>query len=145
MEELVLDGEGQILGRMATMIVKQLKQGKTIIVVNAEKVVISGELSRVLAGYRLLMGVRTMFNPSRQGIRRPRNPISLVKRTVRGMLPDNPSGNVMYRKLKVYVGVPEQYVERKKVKFPEAHVDRLKGKYVTVGELTRELGWKSEL
>jgi large subunit ribosomal protein L13 len=144
MEEIVVDGEGQILGRMATFVVRELKQGRRVVIINANKVVISGKKQRVLAGYRLLLGVRTMFNPSRQGIRRPRNPIALVRRTIRGMLPDTPSGASMYRRLKVYINVPEEYSRKEKVKFVGASVDRLKGKYVTVGELTKELGWKGE-
>jgi len=60
------------------------------------------------------------------------------------MLPDTPSGASMYRRLKVYINVPEEYSRKEKVKFVGASVDRLKGKYVTVGELTKELGWKGE-
>lgn len=142
-EIVVVDANNQILGRMSTKIVKLLEQGKKVAVINAEKAVISGPKQRVVAGYKLLFSVRTLFNPYKQGIRRPRNPINIVKRTIRGMLPKNQLGRKMYKNLKVYIGVPQELKDKQTIRFPEADVSRLKGKYITVGELAKELGWSA--
>ncbi|MCY0859060.1 MAG: 50S ribosomal protein L13 [Sulfolobaceae archaeon] len=140
-ELVIVDATDQILGRMSTNIVKLLKQGKKVVVINAEKAVISGPKNRVVNGYKLLFTVRTLFNPYKQGIRRPRNPINIVKRTVRGMLPKNEMGRQMYKSLKVYIGVPPEFKDKPTIRFSDADKTRLKGKYITVGELAKELGW----
>ena len=140
---VIIDAENQILGRMATEIVKLLKSGKEVIVVNAEKAVVSGPKSRVVNGYKLLFSVRTLKNPYTHGIRRPRSPINIVKRTVRGMLPKNNLGREMYKRLKVYIGIPKEFEGKQMLKFEHADAKKLKKtKYITVGELAKELGWK---
>ncbi|MCG2888369.1 MAG: 50S ribosomal protein L13 [Sulfolobales archaeon] len=153
-EVIVVNAEGQILGRMSSQIVKLMKQvikeGKEVEVhiVNSEKAVVSGPWNRVINGYKLLFTVRTLWNPEKQGIRRPRNPARIVKRTIRGMLPKNATGRIMYKSIKAYVGYPEEIkamVEKgqaRLVKFKEADVSRLRGKYVTVLEIAKAMGWK---
>ena len=141
---VVVNAENQILGRMATHIVKLLKQGKKVIVVNSEKAVISGPRSRVVQGYQLIFRVRKFQNPEKNTIKRPRNPINIVKRTVRGMLPKNKSRQTMLKNLIVYIGVPEEYKGKQMVRFEDADVKRLKGKYITVGELSKLLGGISQ-
>ncbi|QGR20216.1 50S ribosomal protein L13 [Stygiolobus azoricus] len=138
--EVIVNAENQILGRMATHIVKLLKEGKKVIVVNAEKAVISGPKSRVIQGYSLLFTVRTMQNPAKNGIRRPRNPVNIVKRTVRGMLPKNRMGKQYYKNLIVYIGVPKEFEGKQTIRFEDADVSRLKGKYITVAELSKAIG-----
>ena len=139
-EVVVVNAENQILGRMATHIVKLLKEGKKVVVVNAEKAVISGPRNRVIQGYMLLFRVRTLQNPYKNGIRRPRNPINIVKRTVRGMLPKNRLGMQYYKNLKVYIGIPKEFEGKEMIRFEDADVSRLRGKYITVAELSKAMG-----
>ncbi len=138
---VIVNAEGQILGRMASMIVRLLKDGKKVAIVNAEKAIISGEKTRVIESYKLLFGVRTLFNPYKNGIRRPRSPINIVKRTIRGMLPKSSKGRRMLKNVKAYIGVPKEFEGKQFIKFPEADMSRLKGKYVTVEVVAKELGW----
>lgn len=144
-DTVVVNGEGQILGRLATEVVRLLKEGKRVDIINAEKIVISGPRERVVSGYMLLFSVGTLFNPYRQGIRRPRSPINLVKRTIRGMLPKTPKGERMLRRVRVYVSVPASLQGKESIRFADADVKRLKGKYITVGELARVMGWKADV
>lgn len=158
----VVDATNQILGRMATNIVKTMKSsikaGKwpVIFVINSEKAVISGPRERVVKGYHLLFTVKTKWNPERQGIRRPRNPARIVKRTIRGMLPKNYLGRLMYKSILAYVGNPtglQKFINEeaksfskegiKTVSFKDADVSRLKGDYVTVLELAKLMGWNN--
>ena len=105
-ETVIVDGEGQILGRLASKVVGLLKEGKRVVIVNGEKIVISGPRNRVVNGYMLLFSVGTLFNPYKLGVRRPRTPINIVKRTIRGMLPKTHRGETMLKMVKVYVGIP---------------------------------------
>ncbi len=140
---MVIDASNLILGRMASIVAKKLLEGYKIVIVNAEKAVVSGEPRRVISSYQLLLGVKTLRNPYKWGVRRPRTPDRIVRSAIRGMLPKNsPKGTRALRNLKVFIGVPEEYINKEKTTIPEADVSRLKGKYITVGEIAKHMGWK---
>ncbi|MGC9115085.1 MAG: 50S ribosomal protein L13 [Fervidicoccaceae archaeon] len=139
--EVLIDATGLILGRMASVIAKMLLQGKKVIVVNAEKAVISGEKRRIEEGYKNLWKVRTFRNPDKQGMRRPKNPAGIVKRTIKGMLPEKPKGREALKNLKVYVGLPKELEGKTLIKIESADASKLNTKYITVGELAKLLGW----
>jgi large subunit ribosomal protein L13 len=143
---LYVDASGQILGRLASIVAKKLLEGYNVYVFNVEKAVLSGERLRVIEGYKLLLKVKTHLNPEKSGIRRPRSPVNIFKRAVRGMLPmDKPRGRMAYKRLRVFVGVPPEFAGVQLLQFPEAAVTRLKGKYITVAEVAKALGWKGDV
>lgn len=142
---LIVDASNQILGRLASIIAKKLLDGYKVIVVNAEKAVVSGEPKRVIMGYKLLEKVRTLRNPYKSGIKRPKAPHNILKRAVKNMLPmDKPRGRSAYKRLLVYIGVPPELEgkEGEFIRFKEADVSRLKNKYITLLELSKHLGWR---
>ncbi|ADV65646.1 50S ribosomal protein L13 [Desulfurococcus mucosus] len=140
---LYVDASNQVLGRVASIVAKKLLEGYRVIVVNAEKAVVSGEKNRVIAGYKLLLNVKTHYNPEKTGIRRPRTPVNIFKRTVRGMLPvDQPKGREAYRRLRVYVGVPSSMKNVQFTQFPEASASRLRNRFVYLEEIARAMGWR---
>uniref|UniRef100_A0A7J3ZLB5 Large ribosomal subunit protein uL13 n=1 Tax=Fervidicoccus fontis TaxID=683846 RepID=A0A7J3ZLB5_9CREN len=140
---LIVDAEGQILGRMASRIAKLLLQGYKVVVVNAEKAVLSGDPQMVIGGYSKMFSVRNYRNLEKQGIRRERSPQRLVKSAIKGMLPyKKPKGRGALKNLRVYVGVPEEFKGREKIRFPEADASKLKCKSILVGQLARQLGWR---
>jgi large subunit ribosomal protein L13 len=143
---LYVDASGQILGRLASIVAKKLLEGYNVYVFNVEKAVLSGERLRVIEGYKLLLKVKTHLNPEKSGIRRPRSPVNIFKRAVRGMLPmDKPRGRMAYKRLRVFIGVPPEFAGVQLIQFPEAAVTRLKGKYITVAEVAKALGWKGDV
>jgi len=101
MGKIIIDGKDLILGRLASRVAKMLISGDEVIVLNVGKIIVSGKKERVIKGYRLLFEVRTLRNPEKHGIRRPRNSVSIFKRTVRGMLPKNKSRKEMLSRLTV--------------------------------------------
>lgn len=142
--EVIIDATNLILGRMASIIAKMLLNGKKVIVVNAEKAVLSGDSKRVEEGYRNLWKVRTFRNPDKQGMRRPRTPSGIVKRTVRGMLPNKPKGRGALKNLKVYIGVPKELKGKSLISLKEADASKLKAKHITLGELAKLFGWSGD-
>ena len=111
----VLDAEGQVLGRLASRIariltgkekpiyVPFLDTGDHVIVVNAEKVRLTGTKERDKLYYRhsgYPGGIRKLH----AGRIRAQQPERLVEAAVRGMLPKNRLGRAQFRKLKVYAG-----------------------------------------
>jgi len=140
----IVDAEGQILGRMASLVAKRLLMGERIVIVNAEKAVISGNRHSILREYKEYVLSKKTWKMPEKGPKKYRRPDMIVKRVIRGMLPYKQwKGRKAYKNLKVYIGVPEEYINKPKVKFPQADVSRLTRKYITVGELAKEVGWKS--
>ncbi len=144
-EEIVVDGAGQVLGRLASIVAKKLLDGERIVVVNAEKIVVSGDPVKLKRFYKdTVLGVKSHYS-HRLRPKRPRSPVRLFKSAVKGMLPkNNKRGREALSRLKVYIGVPEEYSGREMVKFKEADASRLSRGYLELGVIARELGWRGE-
>ncbi|RMD79024.1 MAG: 50S ribosomal protein L13 [Gammaproteobacteria bacterium] len=114
-EWYVVDATGKTLGRLASEIARRLRgkhkpeytphvdTGDFVIVVNAEKVQVTGrKAERKLYHHHTghIGGLKTF---TFEELRR-RKPERIIERAVKGMLPKNPLGRAMYRKLKVYAG-----------------------------------------
>ncbi len=112
---LVVDADGQILGRLASRIariltgknkpiyVPFLDTGDHVIVVNAEKVVLTGDKEGVKAYFRH-SGFPGGIRETRARELRAQRPERLIEEAVRGMLPKNRLGRAQIKKLKVYRG-----------------------------------------
>jgi large subunit ribosomal protein L13 len=136
----VINGDGQILGRLSSLVAQRALRGETIAIVNAEKVIISGSRARVLANYD-----RKRSRGSREGGPFfPRRPDHILKRTIRGMLPyKRPNGAAALKQVKCYVGVPREMAGLPAESFEEAHIDRLNNpQYVTLAAVSTFLGAK---
>jgi large subunit ribosomal protein L13 len=134
----LINAEGLILGRMASKVAKKLLNGENVIIVNAEKSVLSGKKKSKVAEAKEFLEVGA---PAR-GPFHYRRPDRIVQKTVRGMLPfKQPKGKKAYKKLKVFMGVPEELKDRKMDTFTEAQSTKLKGPHFTLAELAKEVGW----
>ncbi|HEX17198.1 MAG: 50S ribosomal protein L13 [Thermoplasmata archaeon] len=133
----VIDADGAVLGRMASIVAKRLLKGEEIAIVNSEKAIIVGDEQMIKQEYREKREIGTQ----RKGPFFPRMPHMIVKRTIRGMLPyQQPKGREALKRLRCYIGVPEEYanVEKEKVGLPK----KKPYKYITIAELSRYLGAK---
>jgi len=140
---LIVDAEGAILGRLASYIAKALQEGFKVYVVNAEKAVVSGDPRMVVESYKIWFQLKTLRNPARSSPKRPRSPISIIKRAVKGMLPkDNWKGFMAYKNLKVFIGVPSDLAGKKFIKLRNVSSEKLTIKYITVGEIAKAMGWR---
>ena len=134
----VVNGEGLILGRMCSKVAKRLLNGEQIIIVNAEKIIISGKRkSKVAEAHKFL----EVGAPDR-GPFHSRRPDRIVRKTVRGMVPwKQPKGKVAYKRLKVYLGVPLELKDQMMETIEQANAAKLKGPHFTLGELAVAIGW----
>jgi large subunit ribosomal protein L13 len=139
----IINAEGLILGRLASKVAKMLLEGEEVVIVNAEKAIITGNREDIFAKYKQRTELRTRTNP-RRGPFYPKRSDEIVRRTVRGMLPwKTDRGRKAFRRLKVYVGVPKEFEGKEFETISEAHMSRLATpKYVTVGEVAKFLGGK---
>jgi len=114
-EWLIVNAEGQQLGRLASKVAKLLRGkhkpdftphvdcGDNVIVINAEKIQLSGEkwdqkIYQRYTGYPGGQRERT----ARELM--DKKPEALVEKAVKGMLPKNKLGAVLFRNLRVYAG-----------------------------------------
>jgi len=134
----IIDASGLVLGRMASVVAKRLLQGERVIILNAEKAVISGKKSNIVGERKRFLEVGHPW----KGPFHSRRPDRIVRRTIRGMLPwDQPKGKQAYKRLRVYLGVPEELKGEAAETILEAQASKLKCSYIAVGELAKELGW----
>ncbi|KAG6897350.1 60S ribosomal protein L16 [Termitomyces sp. T32_za158] len=133
---IVIDGKGHLLGRLASIISKQILSGQKIVVVRCEEINISGSFFRNKLRYHNFLHKRHIVNPSRSGPFHHRAPSKILYRAIRGMVPHKtPRGAAALERLKLFEGVPPPYDRKKRMVVPEAlRVLRLKPgrKYCTV-------------
>jgi len=123
---------------MASHIAKRLLQGEKIIVVNAEEAAISGKRLSIVKEAKKYLEI----GHPRKGPLHRRRPDRIVRRTVRGMLPrKKPKGQQAYKRLKVFLEVPEEFKGKEMQTIPNANAEKLRCPYITVGKLAKEIGW----
>lgn len=134
----IINADGLIIGRMASIIAKRLLNGEEIVIVNAEKAVLSGKRKSKVKEAKEFLEVGS---PER-GPFHYRRPDKIVRRTVRGMLPyKQPKGKQAYKRLKVFIGIPAELKDKKIETLVHAQARKLTCPYFTVGELAKEIGW----
>jgi large subunit ribosomal protein L13 len=138
--EEIVDASNLILGRMASYVAKNALDGKRMVVVNAERAVISGTKARVVARAKQKLKTRTLGNLEK-GPTHPRKPDHYVRRVIRGMLPWKKSGGKeAFHRVKVYIGTPSEYLDRPATRVADADAARLSVPYITVAQLSGEIG-----
>jgi len=116
----VVDAEGQVLGRLATKIAsilrgkekpeftKNVDVGDFVIIINAEKVKVTGKKELQKKYYRH-SGTPGGFREETLGELRNRFPEQILEKAVRGMIPHTTLGEEQFKKLKVYKGPTHEH------------------------------------
>ena len=125
----IIDAEGLVLGRLGVAVATVLKGkhkptytphidgGDYVIVINAEKVVLTGDKLNGKKYYRHSqyaggLKVRTAKEMLEK------QPQKIVEKAIKGMLPKGPQGDNMYRRLFVVVGSEHTHAGQKPEAFP---------------------------
>jgi large subunit ribosomal protein L13 len=129
----VIDATGVVLGRLASQIATLLRgkhkpiyaphvdTGDFVIVVNADKVVLTGKKLEQKKAYRhsgYPGGLRSVSYRELMA----KHPERVVEKAVKGMLPKNSLGRRMAKKLKVYAGPDHPHQAQKPVPFEIAQI-----------------------
>jgi len=116
----IIDAEGKTLGRMCTEIARRLRgkhkpeytphvdTGDYIVVVNAEKIHVTGNKMKQKMYYHHTGYIGNLKSISLEKLLQ-KAPTRVIETAVKGMLPKNPLGRAMFRKLKVYAGAEHQH------------------------------------
>lgn len=126
---LIFDADGAVLGRLASQVAKTLLKGEEVVVINAEKAVITGSPKFVKERYL----EKLRIGSPQHGPYTPRRADLIVQRAIRGMLPYTKSrGEAAFKKLRVYKGTPAGVKGEIKSMKREIH-----SRFMIVGELSR--------
>ena len=141
----VVDATGHVVGRLASVLAKRLLNGEEIVVVNAEKAIVTGKKSVVFQEYRARHQRGSTASRMRGiGPNYPRRPDMILRRTISRMMPyQKARGRTALKRLRVYLSVPDDFKEK-----PQETIDEAKrppqGPYMSLGEIARLLGSKFE-
>ncbi|VIO88956.1 Uncharacterized protein BM_BM14028 [Brugia malayi] len=142
---IIVDGKDHLLGRLASVVAKQLLLGQKIVIVRCEDIAISGNFHRSKLKFMSFLRKRCNVKPAR-GPYHFRAPSRIFWRTVRGMLPHKTHrGKAALLRLKAFDGIPQPYDRVKRQVHPAAlrHLAlKPRRKYCTVGRLAHEVGWQ---
>jgi len=123
-EWVLVDAEGQTLGRLASKVAKLIRGkhkpyftphvdgGDYVIVINADKIVLTGNkwTDKVYVRHTGYPGGRREITAEKL---MAKHPIRLVENAVKGMLPKNKLGRKMYKNLYVYAGNEHKHEAQK--------------------------------
>ncbi len=137
-EPIIIDGENMILGRLASLSAKKALEERDVIIVNSEKVIISGSKRTVLKDVKRKLKTRTLGALEKSPVHY-RRPDKYLRRVIRGMLPwKKQKGREAYKRIKVYIGVPPEFIN-KKFEIIDTRIN-LKCLWLRLEDLTDEIG-----
>ena len=108
----IIDGQESILGRLASYAAKEALRGEEIVIVNCEKVIITGSRKDI---EKDLHEKRSRYGSSQKGPNPSKLGERMVKRTIRGMLPNHRlgRGREAWKRIKCYTGIPKEFEGKK--------------------------------
>ncbi|MDP2717567.1 MAG: 50S ribosomal protein L13 [Candidatus Micrarchaeota archaeon] len=137
-----IDATDAIVGRLSAKVAKTLLEGESVVIVNAERAVFSGNPVKVVRVYARRREMTDKADPS-LAAKWPRRPDLFLRRIIRGMLPKR-----HYRQtkalglLRIHMGVPDGVDGAKPFSDTAA---QLSGSTISVRDVCAHLGWKNPL
>lgn len=142
---IVIDCHGHVLGRVASVVAKNLLLGRHFVLVRCEDLQVCGTLKMRLAQWELYMRKRVNTNP-RRGPFHQRSPRNVILKAIRGMLPKNCyRGKLALKHVKCFEGCPAPYDKMKKCSIPSAaaiYTFNPTRKRTTLATFCTAVGWK---
>ena len=126
---IVINGDKHLAGRLCSVVAKMLLNGNRVVLVNAEKILISGSRANILKENELRLEITSRVHP-KHGPFHPRRPDTYIE------------GNAAKKLLRVYISVPEKYQKAEQKTIETALAPRSLSYYTTIGELCSSMGWR---
>ncbi len=136
MAKLIVDGTDAVLGRAGSFVAKELLKGNSVVLINCEKIIVSGDKKAFVE--RIRQKRRMGQGSSLKGPKYIRQEDLLVKRILRGMLPwDRPRGREAHKRLRCEIGNGQ--LNENEVKGAKIFDHQKPKKYATMKEIVRLL------
>ena len=133
-EKIIVDATGAIFGRLCSFAAKKTLEGNEVIIINSERTIITGNKKNIIEEYG---EIRKKGGHSLKGPKYSRVPYKMLKRGIRGMLPDfrKGIGKQAFKRVKCYNGLPKEFENEKTTKMPILK----KVKYIELEELSARI------
>jgi len=111
---IIIDGKNATMGRLASYVAKQALRGEELIVLNCKEVIITGNRQFIKEDYQQR---RRRVGSNQKGPRVSQTPEKIVKKAIRGMLPNHRwgRGKEVLKKIKCYNETPKEFEDKKKI------------------------------
>jgi len=128
----VIDGKNAVLGRLASYAAKESLKGEEVKIINCEQVIITGSRKFIEKDFQ---EKREKIGSGQKGPKILRASEKIVKRAIKGMLPDHREGRgrEAFKRIRCYVGIPQEFKDSNKITFNNE--DKLK--YIRVKEISK--------
>lgn len=127
----IIDGTNAVLGRLASYAAKQAMLGEEIVILNSEKVIITGNRGNIVKKFETK---RKRIGSGQKGPKHSRLSYLIVKRAIRGMLAHRMGrGKEALGRIMCYEGIPEKFRDSKMIAFGKEK----KTKFIYVEEITK--------
>ncbi len=129
----IIDGKGAILGRLASYAAKEVLKGEEIFILNCDQVIITGNKESIEKKYK---EKRSRVGSSQKGPKHSKLSDKIVKRTIRGMLPEHRfgKGKTAFKKIKCFIGIPKEFQDSKTIKAGKEKSN----KFITIKEISKQ-------
>lgn len=115
---IIIDATDTRLGRLASFTAKEALKGEEVIIVNCNEILVTGNKKNIRDEFQ---EKRNKVGSVQKGPKYSKDIEKMVKRTIRGMLPNHRwgRGRVAYKKIICYSGTPGEYKESNKIELKE--------------------------
>jgi len=142
----LVDARRKILGRICSRIAKQALLGDSLVIVNAKDAVISGHPHSIVQFYLDRQEKHTLSQP-KAGPNWPHRPDTMMRRTLRSMLPHNDRGLNALKRIQVFISdipshLKDKYPIDGEFKILKADGDKIKRNVMSLGDVAMHIGWK---
>lgn len=110
----IIDGKNAVMGRLASYAAKEALKGEDVVVVNCNKAIITGNFSSIQKEF---LEQRGRVGSSQKGPKHIKTSERMVKRVIRGMLPNHRwgRGKEALGRIKCYDDTPKEYESKEKI------------------------------
>jgi large subunit ribosomal protein L13 len=133
-EKIIINADGAIFGRLCSFAAKSALEGKEIIIVNSEKAIMTGNKKDIIQKY---IALRASGGHSQKRPKYTKISSYMIKRGIRGMLPDHRKGigKQALSKIRCYNHLPEEFKDQKMNDVQRGN----NNKYITLKELSERI------
>ncbi len=128
----IIDGKNAIMGRLASYVAKESLKEEKIVILNCDDVIITGGRKNIKENFDIK---RRRVGSGQKGPKHSRRADLIVKRAIRGMLPNHRKGRgkEALKKIKCYTGIPKEFEDSKKIVAGKIK----KSKFVKIKEIAK--------
>jgi|SRR3989338_1978193 len=128
----IINGENAILGRLASYVAKESLKGEEFVILNCKKIIITGNRKDIEKEFR---EKREKMGSGQRGPKHSRITYKIVKRTIKGMLPDNRNerGKDALKRIICYNDTPKEFENKKMISAGKEKGD----KFIFVGDISK--------